>query len=127
MTEFFKQQSWLKAITRVAKEQAVILPSFTGHGMGSARTVSVANGRFVTFKRRLVSAVRAEVDGVEWTLWYEQDDLPMPVAAFREPLEPTEENVRTALSLFKGWLVDGWTSDEAKAAVRSHPKAQPIP
>jgi hypothetical protein len=125
-TEHPRQQSWLKAIAQAAKEQGVSLPSFTGHAMGSARSVSVADGRFITFKRRLVPTARAEVDGVEWTLWREQDDLPVPVAAFREPLEPKQENVATALSLLKGWLVDGWTPEEAKAAVRTHPRAQPV-
>lgn len=95
--------------------------------MGGARAESAADGRFITFKRRLVPAAQAEVDGVEWTLWNEQDDLPVPIAAFREPAEPNSENVKTALSLLTGWLVDGWTPDEAKAAVRTHPRAQPVP
>ena len=115
-----RQQSWLRALAEAAKEQGVPLPSFTGHGMGSARSVKVGDGRFITFKRRLVPAAQAEVDGVEWTLWREQDDLPVPVAAFREPMEPKPESVTTALALLKGWLVDGWTPEEAQAAVRTH-------
>jgi hypothetical protein len=125
-TENPRQQSWLSTIAEAAKEQGFSLPSFTGHGMGSARSVKLADGRFITFKRRLVPEAQAEVDGIEWTLWREQDNLPMPVAAFREPVQPRQENVTAALSLLKGWLVDGWTPDEAKAAVRKHPRAQVV-
>ena len=126
MTDPLQQQSWLRALAEAAKEQGVSLPSFTGHAMGSARSVSSADGRFITFKRRLVSAAQAEVDGVEWTLWREQDDVPVPVAAFREPLQPRRENVAPALSLLKGWLIDGWTPEDAKVAVRTHPGAQTV-
>ena len=90
--------------------------------MGSARSVPVADGRFVNFKRRLVPAARAEVDGIEWSLWLEQNDLPTPIAAFREPLEPKPENIAETLSLLRGWLVDGWTPDETKLAVGQHPE-----
>lgn len=121
-----RPQSWLRVLAEAAREQGVPLPSFTQHGMGSARSVKVGNGRFVTFKRRLVPASRAEVDGVEWTLWYEQDDLPVAVAAFREPLQPKPENIAVALALLKGWLVDGWTPAEAQAAVATHPRVQPV-
>ena len=72
----------------------------------------------------LAPVAQAEIDGVEWTLWRKQDDLPVPLAAFREPQQPKQENVTVALSLLEGWLVDGWTPDEAKAAVRKHPRAQ---
>ena len=126
MIDETQRRSWLRAITAAAKEQALTLPPFGGHGMGTARSGSVANGRFITFKRRLVLPVRANVDGVEWTLWSEQDDLPLPIAAFREPQEPTREGVMTALALIKGWLVDGWTPDEARAAVGRHPRVQPV-
>jgi hypothetical protein len=86
----------------------------------------VANGRFVTFKRRLVQEAQADVDGVEWTLWHEPAGRPQPVAAFREPQHPQGENVATTLSLLKGWLVDGWTPDAAKAAVGKHPRCQVV-
>ena len=56
----------------------------------------------------------------------EQDDLPVPVAAFRESLEPKRENVTNTMLLLKGWLVDGWTPDDAKAAVGLHPRVQPL-
>jgi hypothetical protein len=125
-TETPRQRSWLRAIAEAAREQGVSLPSFTGHAMGAARSLSVEDGRFITFKRRFLPASQAEADGIEWALWREQDNLPIPVAAFREPLEPKPENVATALRLLKGWLVDGWTPEEAKAAVTSHPRAQPV-
>jgi len=117
MTKTPRQQSWLKAVSEAAKAKGVVLPSFTGHAMGCARSASIGNGRFVTFKRRLVSEAQADVDGIEWTLWLEQNDLPAPVAVFREAQHANREIVQTALSLLKGWLVDGWTPDEAKAAV----------
>src|SRR5271157_345717 len=126
MTEKHRHRSWLRAVAEAAKERGVPLPSFTGHAMGGARSLSAKDGRFITFKRRLVPAAQAEVDGVEWTLWREQDDLPVPVAAFRESLEPKRENVTNTLLLLKGWLVDGWTPDNAKAAVGLHPRVQPL-
>src|SRR5262245_29423751 len=125
-TEKPRQRAWLSAIAEAAKEQGIPLPPFTGHGMGSARSAKVADGRFITFKRRLVPAAQAVGDGVEWTLWLEQDDLPTPIAAFRESLEPKPENVTDALSLLKGWLVEGWTLDEARLAVGQHPGAQVV-
>jgi hypothetical protein len=126
MTENPRQKGWSSAIAEVAGEQGIPLPSFQGHGMGSARSVKVADGRFITFKRRFVPAAQAEVDGVEWTLWLEHDDLPTPIAAFREPLEPRRENVADTLLLLKGWLLDGWSPDEAKRAVGQHPRAQVV-
>lgn len=114
------------AIAEAAKEQGVALPGFTRQAMGSASSTTLVDGRFVTFKRRLVSLAHAEVDGIEWTLWREQDDHPVRVAAFREPGEAKQENIATVLSLLKGWLVDGWTPDEAKAAVSKHPRALPV-
>jgi len=126
MTEKPRQESWLSAITEAARQHGYALPLFTGQGMGSARSLSAAGGRFITFKRRLVRAAEAEIDGVEWTLWIELNELPMPVAAFREPLMPKQENVAAALSLFKGWLLDGWTPEEAKAAVSRHPRCQKV-
>jgi hypothetical protein len=84
------------------------------------------DGRFVTFKRRLVAAPEAEIDGIEWTLWREEDHLPVAIAAFREPLDPTPQNVNRALVLIRGWLVDGWASSEAQAAVQKHPRVQAV-
>lgn len=78
-----------------------------------------SGGRVVTFKRRLVPESQAAVDGVEWTLWMDQDDVPGLVAAFRKPTVPTPEDVRECLVVIKGWLIDQWTPDEAKAAIRS--------
>jgi Zn-dependent peptidase ImmA (M78 family) len=121
-----RQQSWLRAIAEAAKEQDVPLPTFTGHTMGGVRSSGVGDGRFVTFKRRLVPAEQAKVDGVEWTLWLARDDVPVPVAAFRESAAATRESVATVLSLLRGWLVDGWTCEEAKAAVGRHPRVQPV-
>jgi hypothetical protein len=126
MTDESRGLSWLRVIAEAAKEQGVALPPFGGRGMGTARSGRLADGRFITFKRRLVLPARANVDGVEWTLWSEQDDLPVPIAVFREPQEPTRENVMTALALIKGWLIDGWTPDEARAAVGTHPRARPV-
>jgi hypothetical protein len=62
----------------------------------------VEGSRLVTFRRRLVPERQAEVDGVEWTLWDEQGDLPLPVAAFRVPQEPNEENVTAVFWLSQG-------------------------
>src|SRR6516225_8639230 len=124
MTERPQQKAWLRALAETAKEQGISLPPFTGHGMGGARSAKGADGRFITFKRRLVSADQAKIDGVEWTLWLEQDDLPAPVAAFRVPLDPNQENVLETLSLVKGWLLDQWTPDEARLVVGQHPGAR---
>jgi len=82
-------------------------------------------GRFVTLKRRFVPADQAAVDGIEWTLWGEEAGLPVPVAAFRVPLQPNGDAVAAVLALLRGWLVESWSGDEAKAAVRKHPGARP--
>jgi hypothetical protein len=116
----------LNAIAEAAKEQGQPLPPFTVHGMGSARSTKTADGRFITFKRRLVPAAQAEIDGVEWTLWCEQDDLPVAVAAFRRPLLPRPDHVAVSLSLLKGWLLDRWTPAEAKIALQKHPRARAL-
>src|SRR5438445_5097680 len=106
MTDQLRQSTWLSALAEAAKVQGVELPSFDGYGMGALRSATTADGRFVTLKRRFVPADQAEVDGVEWALWCEEDAIPVPVVAFREPLRPKQENVATTLSLLKGWLVD---------------------
>ncbi len=126
MSDTTRRPSWLRAIAEAAKAQGVVLPPFTGHAMGAARSTMVEDGRFITFKRRLVPAAQAEVDGIEWTLWQEQDGLPVPVASFREGLEPKEPNIANVLAILKGWLVDGWTPDEVKTAISKHPRVQPV-
>ena len=120
MSSSTTKQSWLSAIAEIASAQKVSFPSFTGHAMGAARTATIESGRFVTFKRRLVPATQAEADGIEWTLWLEENDLPLAIAAFREPLVPDHEAVTTAFSLLKGWLIEGWTPDETREAVKTH-------
>lgn len=125
MHKAITQESWLKAIADAASEQHLTLPPFTGGGMGTARSSTVAGGRFVTFKRRLVPADQAESDGVEWTLWLEKDETPVPIAAFRQPLWPKREEVAATLFFLKGWLCDEWTQDDAKAKVNRHPGCAP--
>ena len=112
-----RQLSWLRSISEAAKEQEVPLPPFIGHEMGHVRTESTASGRFVTIKRRFVSATEAANDGVEVTLWRTQDDLPLPIVTFREPLHPDQERIAEVLSILKRWLVDEVTLDEAISAV----------
>jgi len=90
--------------------------------MGTARSEKVAGGRFVTFKRRLVPEDQAENDGVEWTLWLEEHEMPVPIAAFRQPVTPMREEIAVTLSFLQGWLLEGWTPDEAKAKVDQHPR-----
>jgi hypothetical protein len=118
-----EKSTWLGAITEAAKLQGLTLPAFDGVGMGALRSEMTRSGRFITVKRRIAPADQAEIDGVEWALWREQDDLTIPVAGFREPLRPSPENVGAVLAVLKGWLVDDWTPDEAKAAVSKHPRA----
>ena len=89
--------------------------------MGTARSATVADGRFLTFKRRLVPADQAESDGIEWTLWLEEGEKPAPIAAFRQPLWPKQEEVAATLSFLKGWLLDDWTQGDIKAKVGRHP------
>ena len=116
------QESWLKAIADAAREQHLALPPFTGGAMGTARSATVADGRFVIFRTRLVAANQAQSDGVEWTLWIEKDETPVPIAAFRQPLWPKREEVAATLFFLKGWLFDEWTQDDAKANVDRHPR-----
>ena len=112
-----RRPTWLSSIVEAAKEQGVQLPPFTRHEMGTVRTESTASGRFVTIKRRLVSATEAVDDGIELALWLTHDDLPLPVVTFREPLHPNKQQIADVLSLLKGWLVDEATPDDARSAV----------
>lgn len=121
-----KGQTWLNALAEAAKLQGLELPRFDEWGMGALRSSTTASGRFVTLKRRIGDAAKDESEGVEWALWHQLDDLPVPVAAFRDPLEPDHDSVVAALSLLKGWLVDGWAPDEAKNNVAKHLGAQPV-
>jgi len=109
-----------------ATELGITLPRFTGHAMGTARTEPDADGRFVTFKRRLVSEAVAANDGIEWTLWQERVDRPVLIAAFREPLIPQPEEVANALLLLRGWLLDGWSEEATKQAVARHPRGKTV-
>jgi len=125
MTEQSTQpMTWTAAIQ--AAEPSFAMPSFTLFGMGSLRTSSTAQGRFVTLKRRFVSASQATIDGAEWALWQEQDGVEVPVAAFREPVEPTPESVRTVLELVRGWLFDDWSAEHTQAAVAKHPRVRTL-
>src|SRR5947207_13002334 len=114
MTSLPRKPSWLRAIKEAATEQHIPLPPFTGGGMGSAFCRSQSKGRFASCKRRLVSVADAEKDGVEWTLWFEEEDHPNTVAAFREPLTPTPERVSVILSILRGWLVDLWSVERTQ-------------
>jgi hypothetical protein len=118
--------TWLSAIAEAAKGERLPLPAFEAYGMGAMRSATTASGRFATLKRRLGPSVKAERDGVEWALWHQPDDLPVLVAAFRDPLEPDQESISATLALLKGWLVDEWTPDEAKRTVSKHPEAQVV-
>jgi hypothetical protein len=112
--------SWLTAIHNAATEEALQLPPFVDRGMGSAICRSASGNRFVSVKRRLLPVQRAATEGVEWTLWREEQEVPEPVVVFREPLHPTSEQVRFILSALKGWLIDEWTVETAKQRADSH-------
>lgn len=112
-----RRESWLRAIAETAREANVPFPQFAGHAMGTARTEPVAGGRFVTFKRRLVSTQQAEIDGIEWALWQDRNTEPELLAYFRVPVLPTRDDVGHAFSLLKGWLVDGLTPHAMREAV----------
>ena len=124
MIDAAQKPTWLQAIVEAAKEHGFSLPAFSVQGMGSARSASTAEGHFVTFKRRLVQANQADIDGVEWTLWQERGGLPQPAIAFRVPQHPQQESVDSTLALLKGWLVNQWSPDAAKDAVKKHPRCQ---
>jgi hypothetical protein len=91
--------------------------------MGSALCRSQSGGRFVSFKRRLVPAAEAVKDGVEWTLWREENEQPSLVSVFRVPLTPAPGQVDFILAALKGWLLDGWTPEQAKAIAATLPSA----
>lgn len=118
MGKAVEQKSWLKAVADAAKERGLDLPPFVSQGMGTARTANVAGGRFATFKRRLVSADQAANDGVEWTLGSNK----APIAAFRQPITPWPDDVANTLCFLKGWLLDGWTREEAQSKIDAHPR-----
>ena len=122
MGKAVEQKSWLKAVADAAKERGLDLPPFLSQGMGTARTANVTGGRFATFKRRLVPADQAANDGVEWTLWLEQGSSLAPIAAFRQPLTPGPDDVANTLCFLKGWLLDGWTREEAKSKIDAYPR-----
>ena len=122
MTEKLKQLTWLRAINEAANEHSIKLPPFARQAMGVARSEQMPNGRFVTLKRRLVPATEAVNDGMEWTLWRTDGDLPIPEVAFRQPLHPSQEAVNHVLRILKGWLLDNSTVDETKATVVVQPR-----
>jgi hypothetical protein len=123
MNDLAKKPSWLKAIAEAAIEAQVQLPEFTDRGMGSVICRSADGGRFVSVKRRFVTASQAAKDGVEWGLWREQNDESFPVAIFREPLGPTRERVTFMVSVLRGWLLDRWSVEQAESAATTHANA----
>lgn len=124
MTSQHRKLSWLKAINEAATGQHVALPPFAEVGMGTALCRDLSIGRFVSFKRRLVSASEARHDGVEWALWLSHDDRPSFVAVFREPLIPTPERVSIILSILQGWLVDRWPTEQVERVAATHGRAR---
>src|SRR5207245_8413569 len=121
-----QQQTWLSAIAEAAKLQHLELPPFDQYGMGALRSTTTASGRFVTLKRLLGPAAKTKGHGVEWALWHEPDDVPVVVVVLRDPLEPDKASVAVTLALLKGWLVDQWTPEVAKAAASEHPGVQAV-
>jgi hypothetical protein len=117
MTEESKQPNWLRAIKDAAKEQLIKLPQFIPQAMGVTHTLPMQNGRFVTVKYRLVPRTEALHDGIQWTLWQGENDLPDPELSFRQPLKPEQPAINLTLRVLKGWLLDDWTVEETKAAV----------
>src|SRR5438128_2565950 len=98
-TKAQRHKSWLAALKEAAKTQGFDLPPFTVRGMGSAQSARVADGRFVTLKHRLHSCERPTSGFVQWAFWHGTGHLPLPVASFRVPSEPTSEEVAVALPL----------------------------
>jgi len=120
-------RSWLLAIVEAAAKHCVALPSFSTQGMGVARSNTTSNGRFVTFKRRLISAERSRIDGIEWSLWQMHDGLPEIVETFRVSDQVQPELVSTILRIFVGWLLNGWTPTQIAAALCSLRHARILP
>jgi hypothetical protein len=118
MDEKSKQQNWLRAVKDAAKEQLVALPPFSQQAMGVAHTEPMPNGRFVTVKYRLVPRTEALRDGIQWTLWQGENDLPDPELSFRRPLKAEKQAVNLVLRVLKGWLLDNLTVEEMKAIIR---------
>ncbi len=123
MNDLAKKPSWLRALADAANQAQIQLPEFTDLGMGSVICRSADGGRFVSVKRRFVTATQAAKDGVKWGLWREQDDESFPVAIFREPLSPTPERVALMLTVLKGWLLDRWSVEQAENAAATHSNA----
>jgi hypothetical protein len=108
-------KTWPTAVAEAALQQDVQLPEIAQQGMGSVLWRSAGGDRLVSFKRRFVAPSAAEDAGVEWTLWSEGDAVPTPVVTFRLPLRPAPNGAQFIVSILKGWLLDHWTADKAKA------------
>jgi hypothetical protein len=117
--------TWLTALSQAANLQRIERSAFDSFGMGALRSAKVQD-RFVTLKRRAVSAEQAAIDGVSWTLWVEENAKPVPVASFREALVPTAESVARVLTLLCDWLVERWTVEETQTAASQHPGRQAL-
>jgi hypothetical protein len=117
IVEKLKKLTWLRAIEEAAKEQLIALPPFIKQAMGVVRSETLPNSRFVTLKRRLVPISEAVHDGMEWTLWRTENDLPAADVSFRLPLQPEQESVSIVLRILKGWLIDDWALNETESAV----------
>ena len=126
MNKTSQQSTWSDKIAQLARSQKISLPIFQTNGMGSVRSLPIQSGRFVTMKRRLVSLAEAERNGVEFALWQDQADSPVPIASFRESTKPTASDVARAFQVMKGWLIDESPADVMRVMVSEHPQAQPI-
>ena len=124
MTDLPTKPSWLRTLADAANEAQIPLPAFSDRGMGNGVCRSADGGRFVSLKRRFVPANQAMRDGVEWGLWSEHNDEPVPVAIFREPLTPTPERVAFMLLVLRGWLLDRWNVAQAENAAATHSNAR---
>jgi hypothetical protein len=123
MTELVKKTSWLRALADAASAAQILLPEFSDCGMGSAICRIADGGRFVSMKRRFVPANQATQAGVEWGLWCDHAGESVPVAVFREPLNPTPERIAFMLSVLRGWLLDHWNVVQAENAAANHANA----
>jgi hypothetical protein len=106
--------SWTEAFQQAAAERNIQLPPCTSPRMGNPIWRNQGGDRFVSMKRRFVSANEAATNGIEWTLWTEEDDRPLPVAAFRESVNPRPDRVEFLLTVLNGWLFEQWTSEKLK-------------